>query len=281
MEPNSSKGRLKRINKESIKGFLEKRIWLVCILGILITLGIFIGLPYYIVSQPVFFKGFTLTESYYDSWKTSTHAQVVCVRCHAKPTRKDLSVFYVQRALELYVRPVWHLSRPFSWKKPPNEACAVCHAASRRASPSGDLLIPHKAHVEVLKMKCVDCHQYVVHKKNPEGKHTPRMKTCIKCHNGKRATNECKSCHKKKSYPVSHRSKEWLVIHSKKEKEKAENCVKCHGWVKDYCKVCHQRKPVSHAGRWRTFHPEKVKSNRNCANCHKDDFCVRCHGEIP
>lgn len=278
---SDSGSKLKKINKESIKGFFEKRIWLVVILGTLITLGVFVGLPYYIVSQPVFFKGFTKTVPYYDSWKTSTHAEVVCVRCHSKPTRKDLSIFYVQRALELYVRPVWRLSQPFSWEKPQNDACIVCHTASRKASPSGDLLIPHKAHVEVLKMKCVACHQYVVHKKNPEGKHTPRMQTCIKCHNGKRATNECKSCHKKKSYPVSHRSKEWLVIHPVKENEKAENCVKCHGWVKDYCKACHQRKPVSHAGRWRTLHPEKVKSNRNCANCHKDNFCVRCHGEIP
>ncbi len=281
MESNGLKGKLKRINRESIKGFFEKRIWLVWLLGILLTSAIFIGLPYAIVSQPVFLKGFSWTESYYDSWYSSTHAQVECVRCHARPQREDRAVFYIQRGLELYIRPVLRLSRPFSWDKPTNEACIVCHAPTRRASPSGDLLIPHKAHVEVLKMDCIDCHLYVVHRKNPEGKHTPRMQTCLTCHNGKKASNECKDCHKKKSYPVSHRSEEWLVAHPQESEKNNDECVKCHAWVKDFCKDCHGRKPVSHAGRWRTLHPAKVESNRNCSTCHKDKFCVRCHGEVP
>jgi len=281
LEPNSSKGKLKKINKESIKGFFQKRIWLVWVLGALIIIGVFIGLPYYLVSRPVFFKGFAGTKSYHDSWSISTHAEVNCVRCHTKPAGSDLAAFYLQRGLELYIRSVFHLARPLSWRKPPSEACVVCHATSRKASPSGDLLIPHKAHVDVLKMKCIDCHQYVVHKKNPEGKHTPRMATCLKCHNGRKADNQCKSCHKKKSYPASHRSEEWLVVHSQKEEEKSEDCVKCHGWVKDYCRNCHERKPASHAVRWRTLHPLKVASNRNCSQCHKDKFCITCHGEIP
>ncbi len=276
------KEKLRRIGSiEGIRDLLAKRVWLTAVTGVLIMLAIFVGLPYYITSQPIFYRGFAWTKSYHDVWKISTHAEIECVECHSKPESIELTTFYLQRGLEFYLRPFLQLSKPFSWKKPRNEACDVCHTSSRRASPSGDLLIPHKAHVKVLKMKCIDCHQYVVHKKNPEGKHTPRMITCLKCHNGKRADNQCKSCHKKKSYPVSHRDKSWLVVHSEKEKEKAEDCVKCHGWVKDYCKDCHVRKPVSHAGRWRTVHRDKIVDNRNCSTCHKDKFCVRCHGELP
>jgi hypothetical protein len=128
-------------------------------------------------------------------------------------------------------------------------------------------------------MKCVTCHNYVVHKKNPEGKHSPRMADCFRCHNGKKATDECNACHKKKSLPKNHRAAEWLVVHSEKKKE--IDCAKCHGWVKDYCKDCHKRRPAAHAGQWRKLHAVKAAVNRNCSTCHKVEFCVKCHGENP
>lgn len=279
MSQSDYKKKLKRLSFESAKDFLRKRLWFGITLAVLFFLFVFLGLPYYVTSRPSYFGSYKGVRSFRNSWRSSTHAEVDCVRCHLKPNRPDLALFRLEMVGEFYLRAILQPAKPFSWKKPPNEACLVCHSSSRRTSPSGDLLIPHKAHVSVLKMECIDCHEYLVHKKSPEGKHTPRMVRCLKCHNGTRASNECKSCHRKKSYPANHRPKNWLIMHGQKKKE--VNCAKCHGWVKDYCGDCHVKRPVSHVARWRAFHGMRVAANRNCSTCHKDSFCIKCHGEIP
>ena len=90
---------------------------------------------------------------------------------------------------------------------PTNEACLACHNDLRTVSPKGDLQIPHRAHVTVLKMKCVECHNYLVHEKSPEGKHTPPMAGCLRCHDGDTAKNTCTACHTEKAAPASHRGR--------------------------------------------------------------------------
>jgi hypothetical protein len=109
------------------------------------------------------------------------------------------------------------------------------------------------------------------------------MITCYKCHDGKKAPNACTACHTEKAVPEDHKAPDWLVIHSQKQKQDPLYCEKCHGWVKGYCTECHQRKPKSHAGKWRTTHRDRVASAgmQNCVQCHREDFCVRCHGIMP
>ncbi len=269
------KDKLKKINRQNIKKHRRLFIFLAILLGLLLLAGI----PFYLTSLPSYYKRYTDIVPYYRTWQTSTHAEVNCIQCHVKPTRNQLVVFRTRMIGEFYLGFIINSKNSRILNKPANIACLECHSGSRTASPSGDLLIPHKAHIDVLKMNCNDCHSWVVHMKNPEGNHRPRMVACLECHDGERATNKCEDCHKRKSFPVSHKAKDWLVIHSEKSKE--IDCKECHGWVPDYCKDCHQRKPVSHAGRWRTFHKLKVAENRNCEVCHQDSFCVKCHGEVP
>ena len=52
-------------------------------------------------------------------------------------------------------------------------ACSKCHVDLRTVSPSGDLNIPHRAHVAVLKMQCVECHDNLVHTTNAAGQPHP------------------------------------------------------------------------------------------------------------
>ncbi len=100
--------------------------------------------------------------------------------------------------------------------KPPSvAACQKCHTNYRQVSPNGDLLIPHKAHVVVLKMNCVECHKNLVHSANEKGYNSPKMATCLaKCHDGKTASNKCTDCHTRKQTPESHAQKNWLEVHS-------------------------------------------------------------------
>jgi len=244
-----------------------------------VALFVTILAPVYIASQPAYFKRYPVTEKYWSSWSKSTHAEIACSRCHVPPDILSQARHRLRMLEEFYLSALMPGRSPDILEPPPNDACRKCHATNRTASPSGDLRIPHKAHVIVLKMKCITCHNWVVHFRNPEGTHAPRMATCLKCHNGKRAKNGCSDCHKKKTFPVGHRAANWLVIHPKQQAK--VNCKGCHGWVRNWCRECHTKRPASHVTRWRSLHGDKVAVRRNCEACHVSSFCIKCHGEVP
>ena len=62
---------------------------------------------------------------------------------------------------------------------PDRQACQKCHTSYRQVSPNGDLLIPHRAHVQVLKLDCPVCHKDLVHSVNKQGFNRPEMETCL------------------------------------------------------------------------------------------------------
>ncbi len=276
------KGRIARMIdrfRDHVRAVARRSPWLLAAGLFAAMFALTVALPGFIASQPTFMNRFSNTQKFYSTWNHSTHAEVSCQSCHIKPDRLSQLAFNARMVGEFYLSVVSAGRRPTLFKAPPNAACANCHGTNRTVSPSGDLKIPHRAHVIVLKLACVHCHKYVVHFKNPEGTHTPRMATCLVCHDGKKAKNACTSCHKKKTFPVSHRSATWLVIHPSQTKK--VDCRSCHGWVKAWCRECHERKPRSHGDRWRTLHQYKVRARRNCEACHPRPFCVRCHGEVP
>ena len=140
---------------------------------------------------------------------------------------------------------------PSAFPDPSNEACIKCHSDLRSVSPKGDLQIPHKAHVNILKMKCVQCHdQHLVHVPGPGGKNVPTMAGCLeRCHDGETADNTCTDCHTQKAVPVTHRAADWDVVHPDAAAKNVAECEKCHGWVDDWCVDCHERRPdVAHEG---------------------------------
>jgi hypothetical protein len=168
---------------------------------------------------------------------------------------------------------------PGVFATPTNEACLVCHSDLRTVSPTGDLRIPHRAHVSDLKMRCVECHAFLVHQKSPEGKHAPSMAGCLKCHDGDKAKSACSSCHTDKAAPPSHAGKDWLVVHGRTAA--GADCVKCHKWAADWCADCHSQRPRSHGTDWRVAHGRRIAQHRGCEACHAGAFCIRCHGEVP
>jgi len=245
---------------------------------IVLAVVVLVVVPGYIATRPAYFSRFPSLDDEYEPWSTSTHVSAACQNCHIPPNVIRQTAYRFRMVGEFYYSLVVRSHTPDVFDKPTNAACLSCHEDLRAVNPKGDLKIPHKAHVNILKMQCVQCHNYLVHEKNPAGTHTPTMAGCLKCHNGDTAKNNCTVCHTKKATPASHKAADWLVVHPK---QVTSDCNACHAWTKNWCADCHARRPKSHTADWRKTHGEQVAKHRNCEACHAASFCIRCHGQLP
>lgn len=265
--------------RERIRSDKKTRVRLLRGLAGLAALLLLVVLPAYLSSLPGFFGRYPALETQHGEWMKSTHLGVGCKGCHVPPKPLARASYHARMVGEFYVSTVFRDRTPGLFATPENSACLDCHSELRTSSPKGDLQIPHRAHITILGMNCVQCHEYLVHEPNPDGKHAPTMRSCLTCHDGDMAKDACTACHTQKAAPASHTTPDWLVAHA----EQAENpeCVTCHKWTQDWCADCHADRPVSHGVDWRAVHGERVAEHRSCEACHEQDFCVRCHGEIP
>lgn len=244
-----------------------------------LVLLVFVLIPAQIATQPRFLARYPNMAPEYRTWSKSVHGAIPCQRCHVSPGVVPQTGYALRMVGEFYLSLAWPSRQPNLMQPPPNDACRSCHVDLRTVSPSGDLKIPHRAHVVVLRVPCVKCHAYLVHKTNPEGTHTPRMATCLTCHDGQQAANQCNACHANKAIPVSHRSPSWLVQHPLMQAK--IDCARCHAWTDHWCVQCHSQRPASHVANWRVIHGQAVKANRDCEACHQAAFCAKCHGDLP
>ena len=172
-----------------------------------------VGVPAYLGTRPGFFARFPGLAAQYAPWAASTHAEVACQDCHVGPDPLRRALFDARMTGEFYASMLSTARVPDVFASPSDRACLVCHSDLRTVSPDGDLRIPHRAHVSILKMHCVTCHDYLVHEKSPEGRHTPTMSGCLRCHDGDKAKNACSACHTQKAAPATHRRPDWLAVH--------------------------------------------------------------------
>lgn len=245
---------------------------------VLLVILVLIVAPTFIASQPSFFKRFATYAPTYESWATSTHASVSCRQCHIKPGIVPRSAHLARMLGEFYIAFLPISRDPKLLERPTNGACAACHIDLRTVSTTGDLNIPHRAHIEMLEMACVDCHNYLVHELGPHGAKTPSMAGCLTCHDGETAKSECAACHTDKDPPKTHLASNWLIAHATAP---VKECVTCHKWTENWCSDCHSKRPDSHTDNWRATHRLAVEINRNCEACHKGTHCIRCHGIVP
>ena len=245
---------------------------------IVLAVVVLVAIPAYLALQPAFLERFPAYENVYLTWHESTHADVSCQRCHVRPGILPQAWYGARMLGEFYVALAPTSRQPDLLGTPTNEACDSCHTDLVTVSPSGDLRIPHRAHVEMLAMECVACHDYVVHEVNAEGTHTPTMESCLTCHDGEVAKSDCVACHTDKDPPDTHLEAEWIYEHAVTEDE---SCNACHEWTERWCADCHAVRPDSHGEDWRAQHRFRVEERRNCEACHTGEFCIRCHGLVP
>jgi hypothetical protein len=147
-----------------------------------------------------------------------------------------------------------------------------------------ELKFSHKLHNEK-GVKCEECHIGVKNSEAVSAKFRVEMDDCIKCHNAKKISPDCKTCHKTvdKSWEPESHSVNWKKMHGQAAKANVvppmqNDCSLCH--TQSACATCHQNTPPdNHNNYWRLRgHGVNARVDRDsCATCHHTDFCDRCH----
>lgn len=247
---------------------------------IVLAVAALIVIPSLVAFSPTFCA--TCHVDQYATWKQATHKNVSCTDCHIQANSWEafkarigiLDKLVIKMGLSRGNRNITGFNA-----LPMDKNCDVCHKLKRNITPAGDLIIPHESHTKLRKLLCVNCHHELVHSAKAKTGNKPSMIGCYRCHDGTKAPNSCGACHTEKSLPDDHKQADWLRIHSIKQKQDPAYCDRCHGWVKDYCKECHQRKPRSHDKTWPATHQGLISTDRRegCAKCHGAQRCLSCH----
>jgi hypothetical protein len=249
------------------------------VIGIVVLVIAALVLPVFFTLQPSYYERYPALRVRIENWRKSTHSLMTCADCHVDPGIGGFVTFAAKSIPDFYSQLIVGPNSTNLLSVPSTAACEKCHTTYRQVSPSGDLLIPHRAHVVVLGIKCAVCHKNLVHSPNPQGFNTPVMQTCMTCHDGKQATNECVKCHTQKEVPASHHQADWLQVHG--AQSATVDCGKCHGYAPDYCRTtCHLQLPPSHVGNWKQLHQFAVaqQGTKGCYFCHdQQTFCGKCH----
>lgn len=142
------------------------------------------------------------------TWQISSHKKVGCLKCH---TDIELTDFTYKHWRGFFETPV--VAKAFI----SNDTCTKCHSETRKITPSQNNIVPHELHL-IKGVDCIDCHSSITHynvserliaqkvsdvttfgerdaKKFKTNKAVP-MATCLVCHNGAKASDQCKACHR-------------------------------------------------------------------------------------
>ena len=250
--------------------------WAVIALGVIIVAVL--AIPIVSTLQPNYYRRYPALGLRMDHWATSTHSRISCGACHVNPGVQGAVAFAADAIPAFYSQLLEGPDETNLLKAPERVACQKCHTSYRSVAPSGDLLIPHRAHVEVLNMECAACHTDLVHSLNRHGFNKPEMEACLEqCHDGDTASNECVDCHTLKQTPESHEQADWPQVHG--TAASMEDCAECHDWTPGYCAACHEKRPASHVGNWKAGHAQSARERGNgCLVCHGgQEFCDQCH----
>ena len=246
--------------------------------AIAVAIIVLIALPIISVLQPAYYERYPELGPRMENWRTSTHAKISCSECHIEPGARGFVTFAAKSIPAYYSQLIQGPDTTNLLSTPDRDACQKCHTSYRQVSSNGDLLIPHRAHVEVLEIDCATCHEDLVHTANEAGYNAPTMIGCLEnCHDGEQASAECTDCHTRKHVPDDHKRDDWLEVHAGHSEE--IDCDECHGWSPDYCADCHAERPASHAGNWKKDHqyPALERGETPCRTCHDEAFCKDCH----
>lgn len=256
----------------------NRRLLLWALLCIITAVAAALVLPPVLMLRPGHYDRFPALAQRMEHWETSTHSRISCGECHVEPGMRGTVTFAAKAIPAFYSQIIEGPNEANLFDPPGREACRTCHTTYRRVAPSGDLLIPHRAHVEVLGMECVTCHKDLVHSLNRRGFNRPEMEGCIEqCHDGDTATDECVACHTRKQTPATHKQEDWLQMHGKAAE--SQECGGCHDWTPGYCADCHEKRPASHVGNWKKGHAAVARvRGESCLVCHGGQkFCDECH----
>ncbi|CUS77937.1 Class III cytochrome C family protein [Candidatus Kryptonium thompsonii] len=257
-------------------------------LGLLIFLFI-LAFSAEFTSRPSFCPTCHYMEPFYESWKTSTHKDVTCVKCHFPPGLAGT----VRGKLEGLVQVVNYFARSYTKRKPwaeiSDESClqSGCHETrllKGRVIYKG-VVFDHGPHLEEMrrgkKLRCTSCHSQIV-----QGEHiTVTETTCFLCHFKRdgdvefavyKKLSNCQTCHHWESIPKEEMSR-YRFDHSEVINRKID-CTRCHvstvigdGFVpRENCYSCHfDHARLSQYGNTELLHRVHIAEHKiECIQCH-------------
>lgn len=258
------------------------KITLIAVGSILLLLVLLYGTAE-LTSRPNFCANCHFMEPYVDDWKTSTHSDVTCTKCHFPPGFKSKikGKFTAASMVVNYFTGVYKKSKP--WAEIEDASClrSGCHSEQNLNEDvrfKQDIHFNHYSHLNNLRrdkeLRCTSCHSQIV-----QGEHmTVTETTCFLCHfkNTEEGTeiNDCTWCH---SAPTSQNSSEVVYDHLFVNVNNID-CTNCHGSMvvgdgeilDNRCSFCHAEKAhLERKSEVEFVHKMHVTENKvECENCH-------------
>lgn len=192
-------------------------------------------------------------------------------------------------------------------KDDPPASCETCHVGFDHTAqktppkvdfPAPNLIFNHKVHID-RKIECKSCHGTMTDLALATRQQLPKMETCLTCHDGHYASEDCTTCHLKapsgrlqlafasgtlrpaQGNPLGmDHGPRFEFNHGARASVSRSECLACH--AESYCESCHDsmQKPLSvHPNDFITLHPLQARVNAtNCESCHRyQSFCAACH----
>jgi len=247
---------------------------------ILITVGT-VGFVQ-VSSQPWFCKSCHIMEPYYESWSTSSHRDVACIKCHIPPGIKS----EVQQKIQAANMVVKYFTGAYGtrpWAEISDASClrSGCHS-NRLIQGEVDfkgVRFDHAEHLGEIRrgmqLHCTSCHSQIV-----QGTHIAVTEaTCFLCHfKGKpagRPVATCTGCHP--SPPTVTSPEGFTIDHEQYVKDRID-CLSCHSRVTHgtgevdpaRCVSCHNEpERLEKADQPTLLHRVHVtEHNLACIQCH-------------
>jgi hypothetical protein len=286
-----------------------KKLVLLLFAAVVVTI-VFSSVMFKATSQPGFCVTCHFMQPYFDSWRTSSHKDVDCIKCHVPPGLEGTiqHKFMAVSMVTDYVTGLYKRSKP--WAEINDASCLQrgCHETRLLASVEDfhGTRFDHRPHLEQPRrdrhLRCTSCHAQIV-----QGEHiTVTEGTCFLCHFKPDSTGEvtdlgrCTHCHN----PPHGITAVGKPFDHGEVLARGVNCLSCHatsvtgdGYVPpDRCNSCHaQQAHLQRYGDLEFVHQKHVTDNKvDCLQCHisirhgravddkqhPDEQCASCHGGL-
>lgn len=198
--------------------------------------------------------------------KADPHKGVACVSCHEDRGPAAVVGSTFKRTSHLIQRVVPSI-RAYAGGVP-SARCLRCHTGLTNTTVTIQDLGVRVSHKEPLAggMSCDDCHETAGH----GGTLARGMARCLPCHDGKKASSECRTCHVSDTSKAV-RSSDRRRMFPRTALPPVTDCGGCHD--QKTCDACHG---------YRMPHPEQfVKwGHARYAGFGKKQACWRCHDQV-
>jgi nitrate/TMAO reductase-like tetraheme cytochrome c subunit len=263
-----------------------------------------------ITGHPKFCASCHNMEEYYTSWEHSSHQEVACIDCHAKPGVSGTIAVKAQGMVQL----VQYIAGSYGTKPHGDISSASCQQEDCHeeiANDSNTFMLYNKIrfrhdrhlseHPKGKELNCVSCHGQTV-----QGQHISVSKTtCLTCHfygqgDKQIATGECLTCHIIPEEPVTFVDEPFSHQDFITD-ERDVTCVHCHSQVtrgsgavsRARCMACHleEHGEVEDQEEFHLIHVSE--GHFDCLACHEEikhgdrpmaeqlltsSTCTTCHG---